>query len=147
MVAPLVIGALVGGGMGLVKGMADKKKEQRQREVAAETMRWSPWTHMQAGPIQEADVGGSAMQGAMTGAAMGQQVGAGQGAATGSMEGAEPYAGPPMQDQPAYAATTPSGYDPNKGPDYGTWLAMDAQGRGNQQQRQPKPGDPLYMGR
>jgi len=53
---------------GLAKGMTvDKAKEERQRKLAAETQRLSPWTGMQAGPIQEADPLGSAIAFGATG--------------------------------------------------------------------------------
>ncbi len=53
---------------GALKGMTiDKEKEKADRKAAAETMRWSPWTGMQAGPIQGADPFGSALQGGMGG--------------------------------------------------------------------------------
>lgn len=46
----------------------DKPKEERQRKLAGETQRYSPWTGMQAGGIQEADALGSALSFGMTGA-------------------------------------------------------------------------------
>lgn len=53
---------------GLAKGMTvDRAKEDRQRKLAAETQRLSPWTGMQAGPIQEADPLGSAIAFGATG--------------------------------------------------------------------------------
>lgn len=60
---------------GLAKGLLiDKPKENRQRALAAETARYSPWTHMQPQAVQEADPFGSALQGGMTGASFGQSV-------------------------------------------------------------------------
>lgn len=60
-------------GLGLVKGLTvDKAKENRQRQLAAETQRYSPWTGMQAQAIQNADPLGSAMQGGFTGFSLGQ---------------------------------------------------------------------------
>ena len=58
--------------MGVGKGLSDSSKANRQRKLAAETTRYSPWTGMQAQPVQEADILGSTMQGAMTGGALGQ---------------------------------------------------------------------------
>ena len=47
---------------GLLKGMTiDAQKEKRDKELAAETQRLSPWTGLKAGPIQYADPVGSAM--------------------------------------------------------------------------------------
>ena len=60
---------------GLVKGLTvDKEREDRQRKLAAETQRYSPWTHMQANPIQEADPLGSAIGFGTTGAMLGQSI-------------------------------------------------------------------------
>ena len=62
-------------GAGLLKSQfIDKPKEERQRRLAAETQRLSPWTGMQAGPIQEADPFGSALQMGTTGAMLGQGI-------------------------------------------------------------------------
>lgn len=69
---PLTIGLMAGGGLGLVKGILDQGREAKDRQVAAETTRYSPWTHMQAQPVQRADLLGSAMQGGTAGAMMGQ---------------------------------------------------------------------------
>lgn len=69
---PLTIG-LIGGGLGLVKGLTlDRAKEDRQRKLAAETSRYSPWTGLAPGAIQEADPLGGAMQFGVTGASLGQ---------------------------------------------------------------------------
>lgn len=69
---PLTLGAIFGGG-GLLKSLTlDRAKEDRQRKLAAETQRYSPWTGMQAQAIEEADPLGSTMQFGMTGASLGQ---------------------------------------------------------------------------
>ena len=69
---PLTL-ALIGGGAGLLKSeLIDRPKEERQRKQAAITARWSPWTGMAPGPIQEADPFGSALQGGLAGAMIGQ---------------------------------------------------------------------------
>ncbi len=71
-IAPLAVAGILGG-LGLLKGMTvDKAKEDRQRKLAAETARYSPWTQMQPGDVQEADPFGSTMQGGMSGWAFGQ---------------------------------------------------------------------------
>lgn len=46
----------------------DRPKEERQRKLAAETQRYSPWTGLQAGGVQEADPLGSALAFGATGA-------------------------------------------------------------------------------
>lgn len=67
---PMAIGA----GAGLLKSeFIDKPKEKRQRKLAAETQRLSPWTGMEAGPVEEANPFGSALQYGTTGAMMGAQ--------------------------------------------------------------------------
>ncbi len=69
---PLTLAA-IGAALGAAKGeFIDKPREQRQREVAATTQRFSPWTGMSAGPIKEADTFGNVLQGGMTGASLGQ---------------------------------------------------------------------------
>lgn len=60
---------------GLAKSeLIDRPKEQRQRKLAAETQRLSPWTHLQADPIKEADPFGSALQFGAAGAQLGQNM-------------------------------------------------------------------------
>lgn len=63
----------IGAGAGLLKSeLLDRPREQKQRTLAAETQRYSPWTGLKADPIHEADPLGSALtfgsQGAMLGA-------------------------------------------------------------------------------
>lgn len=71
---PLTMAAIMGG-VGLLKSeLLDRPKEDRQRELAAVTARWSPWTGMAPQAIKEADPFGSALQGASAGAMMGQQM-------------------------------------------------------------------------
>ncbi len=78
---PLTMAAIMAA-VGAAKGeFIDKPREQKQRNVAATTQQWSPWTGMQAGPIKEHDTLGSAMQGAVTGYSLGQNMGAAKGAA------------------------------------------------------------------
>src|SRR5687768_13670548 len=60
-----LIGSLIGLGKHAV---VDVPKEQRQRELAAQTQLYSPWTGLQAQPVQEADAFGSALQGGTAGA-------------------------------------------------------------------------------
>lgn len=72
---PITIGLLAGGGLGLGKGLLDQQREKKDRAAQAEIARWSPWTGMQAQPVQRADMLGSVMQGGTSGAMMGQGVG------------------------------------------------------------------------
>lgn len=67
--------SLILGGTGLVKGMTvDKWKEDRDRWLASQTQRYSPWTGLRAGEIKEADPFGNTMQGAFSGMAQGQKM-------------------------------------------------------------------------
>lgn len=81
---PVTIGLLAGAGIGAVKGgVLDRQKEERQRQRDAELARWSPWSGIGPQGIQEADMLGSTMQGAMGGAMLGSNIpGGGGGAAT-----------------------------------------------------------------
>ncbi len=65
--------ALIFGGLGALKSQAiDKPALNRQRDLAAETQRNSPWTGLTAKPVPEADTFGTAMQFGLTGAQMGE---------------------------------------------------------------------------
>lgn len=71
-------GGLLTGGMvaaGLGKSLLiDAPKADRQRKLAAETARYSPWTGMAPQQVEEADPIGSAMQFGTTGAMLGQGI-------------------------------------------------------------------------
>lgn len=68
---PLAMGAA-----GLLKGqLIDKPRERRDRTLAAETQRYSPWTGLRANPVREADPFGSMLQGGMAGLQMGMDPG------------------------------------------------------------------------
>lgn len=55
-------------GAGLLKGLTiDRAKEKRDRRLAAETQRLSPWTGLRAEQIREADPLGSTLQFGTTG--------------------------------------------------------------------------------
>ena len=73
---PLTLGLLLGGAGLLKSEVVDRPKERRQRKLAAETQRYSPWTGLRAGEIQEADPFGSTLQFGLTGASLGQSVAA-----------------------------------------------------------------------
>lgn len=58
----------IGAALGLTKHFAvDAPRERRQRKLAAETQRLSPWTGLSAGPIQEPDLLGSVISSGLTG--------------------------------------------------------------------------------
>lgn len=68
---PMTIGVMAG--LGLAKSeLIDRPREERQRRQAANTMRYSPWTGMAPGAIQEADPLGTAMESGLTGAMLSQ---------------------------------------------------------------------------
>ena len=57
---------------GALKGeLIDKPKANKQRELAASTQQYSPWTGLKANPVQEADTLGNMISGAGAGAQMG----------------------------------------------------------------------------
>jgi hypothetical protein len=59
--------------LGLAKSaFVDAPAAERQRQLAAETMRYSPYTGMTPNAVKEADPFGSAFQFGFTGAALGQ---------------------------------------------------------------------------
>lgn len=64
---PLTLG-LIFGGLGLGKSIGlDMPRERRDRKLAAETQRYSPWTHMTAPPIRDANPLGDVLQFGTTG--------------------------------------------------------------------------------
>lgn len=64
----LVVGVSAGS---LAKSeLVDVPKEKRQRQLAASTQRYAPWTGLKANPIQEADPAAATMSGAVTGLGM-----------------------------------------------------------------------------
>lgn len=70
--APLLIGALIGAGLGLLKGQAGAKKNEEQDRYRKQAMLYSPWTGM-------GDVGGGTAPGMtdsiISGAAGGAMIG------------------------------------------------------------------------
>jgi hypothetical protein len=68
-------GALAGAALGAYKYNQDKNKENRDRYTAAATARYSPWTGMKPGGIDEADAIGTIGTGAFQGASFDQQFG------------------------------------------------------------------------
>lgn len=69
---PVTIGILAGLGKSF---LVDQPKEQRQRELAANTALYSPWTGLTPDKVEEADPFGSGLQG-MTAGMMYKQAGA-----------------------------------------------------------------------
>lgn len=69
----IAVGVAVGAAV-LKTEAVDQPKENRQRKLAAATQRYSPWTGLEAQPIQEADLGGNILQYGMTGAMMRQNM-------------------------------------------------------------------------
>lgn len=68
---PLSIAA--GAGFGLLKdALFDGPREAKERQLAAATQRYSPWTGLKANEIHQANPLGDALQGGMTGLAMSQ---------------------------------------------------------------------------
>lgn len=71
---PMMLG--IGAGAGLLKyGLVDQPKYAAQKQLAASTQRYSPWTHMTASAPDQPSAVGDAMQGAGTGAMLGGQIG------------------------------------------------------------------------
>lgn len=70
----LPILALGGGVLGLLKAYRDQQNEKGDRELAAITARYSPWTGMRPQPVKTADYFGSMAEGALGGASFGQNV-------------------------------------------------------------------------
>ena len=81
-IAPLAIAAIIGAIVGAAKHYGvDKPQEEKERKLAAETARYSPWTGMKPGTVKRANLAGSVIQGGATGAMMGAGLGAGAPAA------------------------------------------------------------------
>lgn len=69
---PITLGLIGGTGFGLVKSLFDAGNEARQRKVAAETNRYSPWTGMQGQMPKPTDWLGNMFSGGLTGATFAQ---------------------------------------------------------------------------
>lgn len=67
----------IGAGLGLLKGeFIDKPKAERQRKLVAETIRYSPWTHLKPDQVREADPLGSALSFGLAGGQLGNSLAA-----------------------------------------------------------------------
>jgi hypothetical protein len=71
---PLLIGALAGSGLGLLRTMEQKPEADYQRKVAEATARYSPWTGLAPQQVVEPDMMGNIMQGGVAGAQLGQGI-------------------------------------------------------------------------
>lgn len=91
-------GALAGG----VKAKMAADKETKDRALAADTQRYSPWTGLQAAPVEAANPVGDVLQGAVGGGMFGQGLG-------------QQMQGPPKFDTKSGEAF----FDPNTGKRYG----------------------------
>lgn len=69
------IGAGAGALSGGIKAKMAADKEAKDRALAADTQRFSPWTGLQAGPIEHANPVGDIFQGAVGGGMFGQGLG------------------------------------------------------------------------
>lgn len=96
---PITIGLLAGGGLGLLKGMSDAEQARHQRQVEAEIARYSPWTGMKPERIGQANVLGSAMQGALAGAQFAKQFPQGKEAETPTPGSAPSPTGPYLTEE------------------------------------------------
>lgn len=91
---PITIGLLAGAALGVLKGGMDQKQEARDRQAAAATQRYQPWTGIATPEIKRGDMLGSTMQGGLAGAMMGQSLGAsGTAAQTANAGGGNVWAG------------------------------------------------------
>lgn len=80
---------------GVMKHQQQKKQEDADRQLAATTQQYSPWTHLQAQPVQRAgSMFGDVLQGGIGGGMSGASLGAGMQALQ------TPPEGPNIADQP-----------------------------------------------
>lgn len=100
---PFWIPAAIGAGVGAIKYLGDAEKEKRDRKLAAETIRNSPWTGMQAGPVHEASLFNNLLQGGTAGANFGQQFGSALGMGGDELLSATGGGGGNMQQLSAWA--------------------------------------------
>ncbi len=71
---PLAIAGILAAAGLLKSELVDRPKEKRQRQLAAATQRYSPWTGLQANEVKETDSIGTGMQYGMAGAQFGQNM-------------------------------------------------------------------------
>lgn len=81
---PLVTGALIGGGLGLAKGLMNQSRAKKDAELMATQWRTSPWTGMSpTGAVPRANMLGDIAGGAATGAMFGSMIEGASAAPTG----------------------------------------------------------------
>jgi hypothetical protein len=74
---PILAGVLIGMGVGAAKNiLVDQPREKKQRKLAAEVTRYSPWTGHEAQPVKPASMFESMLGYGGTGAMIGSSVGA-----------------------------------------------------------------------
>ena len=66
-----------GAGLGLVKGIDESMKADKERERQAEIQRWSPWTGLQGRSVQDPSLAGNVAQGLFAGGMAGKMFGGG----------------------------------------------------------------------
>jgi hypothetical protein len=71
---PILASALLSGAVGGVKTLVDADREGRQRRLAAEKARMSPWTGIKPNEVEEADPIGNTLQAVTTGISLGQGI-------------------------------------------------------------------------
>lgn len=70
---------IIGAAVGLAKNeLVDKPRAAKQTELAAKTQQYSPWTHLQAQPVQQQDPIGNALQFGSAGAGLWSSIGTNQ---------------------------------------------------------------------
>jgi hypothetical protein len=98
--APWLIGSLIGLGKGM---LIDQPKERRQRELAAQTALYSPWTGMQPQPVQEASPFNSALQGGVMGMLADKYSAGGAGGSAAAAQETKANPTPPVTGAPGVA--------------------------------------------
>lgn len=88
------IAAAVGGGLGLIQNHQKQAEYNRQKELASQTERYSPWTGVHGTmPTSAPNAMSSLMQGAMQGASFGQGMGGAPAAPAAGAASPSPYGG------------------------------------------------------
>ena len=79
LLAAIPLASAIGSGAGAIAGGVKAKlagdQANRERKLAAETQRYSPWTDLKAEPVQEANPVGDVVQGVTGGGMFGQSLG------------------------------------------------------------------------
>jgi hypothetical protein len=67
--------AAIGGAQGGIKGFEEQDKERRDRQLAAETARYMPWTGLKPKDVEEASIHSRIAEGGASGLAAGKNFG------------------------------------------------------------------------